>query len=82
MIESGEVKNQSDLAKLKGISRARVTQILKILKLDSFLIQGLERLGDPLKARIITERMLRLYTNKSIKKQIELLNVLKTIYKL
>ncbi|GAI85324.1 unnamed protein product [marine sediment metagenome] len=28
MIDSGKVKNKSELAKLKGISRARVTQIL------------------------------------------------------
>jgi len=27
MIDSGETKNQSELAKLKGISRARATQI-------------------------------------------------------
>jgi len=27
MIDSGEVKNQAELARLKGISRARVTQI-------------------------------------------------------
>jgi len=30
MIDSVEVKNQSELAKLKGILRARVTQILNL----------------------------------------------------
>jgi len=34
MIESGEAKNQAELAKMKGISRARVTQILNLLKID------------------------------------------------
>jgi hypothetical protein len=30
MIDSGEVKNQVELVKIKGISRARVTQILNL----------------------------------------------------
>jgi len=58
MIDNGDVKNQAQLARLKGISRARVTQILRLLKLDSLIIQRLEKLGDPLKARTISERML------------------------
>ena len=61
MIDSGEVKNQAELARIKGISRARVTQILNLLKLNSFIIQELEKLGDPLKSKIITERILRPY---------------------
>jgi len=32
MIDSGEVKNQIELARIKGMSRARVTQILNLLK--------------------------------------------------
>lgn len=44
MIDSGETKNQAGLARIKGISRARVIQILKLLKLDSLIIQELERL--------------------------------------
>jgi len=67
MIDNGDVKNQARLARLKGISRARVTQILRLLKLDSLIIQRLEKLGDPLRARTISERMLRPYTNKSIR---------------
>lgn len=80
MIDSGEVKNQSELARIKGISRARVTQILDLLKLDSLIIQELEELGDPLKSRIITERMLRPYVNKSFKKQKDLLYILKNSF--
>ena len=64
MIDTSEVKNQAELARIKGISRARVTQILNLLKLDSLIIQELEKIGDPFKARIITERMLRPYVNK------------------
>ena len=66
MIDSGKVKNQAELARIKGISRARVTQILNLLKLDSLIIQELEKLGDPLKSRIITERILRPRANKSL----------------
>ena len=66
MIDSGEVKNHAELARIKGISRARVTQILNLLKLDSLITQELERLGDPLKAKIINERKLRAYVNKSL----------------
>ena len=49
MINSREVKNQAELARIKGISKARVTQRLDLLKLDSLIIQELEKLGDPLK---------------------------------
>jgi len=67
MIDSGEVKTQAELARIKGISRARITQILDLLKLNSLILQELEKLGDPLKSKIITERMLRSYVNKSFK---------------
>ena len=81
MIDFGEVKSQSELAKLKCISRARVTQILRLLKFDSLIIQELVKLGDPLKSRIVTERMLRPYVNKSFREQKELLNILKDLFK-
>jgi hypothetical protein len=69
MIDKGKMKNQAELARIKGISRARVTQIIRLLKLDSSIIQELERLDDPLKYRIITERMLRPYVNKSLREK-------------
>jgi len=47
MIDSAEVKHQSELARLKGISRARVTQILNLLKLNPIILQELEKPGDP-----------------------------------
>ena len=77
MIDSGEVKNQSELAHKLGISRARVTQILSLLKLDSFIIQELEKLGDPLKSKIVTERMMRPHVGKSSKEQKDPLSILK-----
>ena len=82
MIDSGEVINQVELARIKGISRARVTQILNLLNLDSSIIQELERLGDPLNSKIISERKLRSYVNKSSKKQKDLIHILKTLFPL
>jgi len=52
MINRGEAKNQAELARIKGISRARVTQILNLLKLDKNIILKIERIGDPLKRRV------------------------------
>ena len=81
MIDNGQVKNQSNLARKLGISRARVTQILRLLKLNSIIIQELEKLGDSLKSKIIAERMLRPYVNKSPQEQKALLNVIKSLFK-
>ena len=81
MIDNGQVKNQSGLARKLGISRVRIHQILGLLKLDSLIIQELERLGDSFKSRIITERMLRPYVNKSSKEQKDLLYTLRTLFK-
>jgi len=44
MIESGKAKNQSELAQLKDISRARFTQILNLLKLDKNIITRIKKL--------------------------------------
>ena len=81
MIDNGQVKNQSGLARKFGISRVRIYQILSLLKLNSLIVQELEKLGDPLKSRIITERMLRPYVNKSFREQKELLYTLKRVFK-
>ena len=82
MIDSGQVRNQSELARKLSFSRVRIHQILGLLKLNSLIIQELEKFGNPLKSKIITERMLRPYVNKSSKEQIELLDNLKTLFKL
>jgi hypothetical protein len=81
MIDSGQVRNQSSLARKLDISRARVTQILSLLKLNPLVVQELGKLGDPLKSKIITERLLRPYVNKSFREQKELLYILKTLFK-
>ena len=81
MIDNGQVKNQSDLARKLGISRVGVHQMLNLLKLDSLIIQELEKLGDPLNSGIITERIFRPYVNKSFREQKDLQCILKTLLK-
>jgi len=76
------VKNQFTLARKLGISRVRIHQILSLLKLNPLIIQELEKRGDPLQSKIITERRLRPYVNKSIQEQKGLLSILKTLFKL
>ncbi|GAH06546.1 unnamed protein product, partial [marine sediment metagenome] len=39
-----------------------------------------EKLGDPLKSKLITERLLRPYVNKSFRGQKELLYIIKTLF--
>ena len=61
MIESGEAKNQSALAEKLGISRARVSQVLNILKLDEKLISATEQFGRPMHGKIVSNRFLDEY---------------------
>jgi ParB-like chromosome segregation protein Spo0J len=50
---------KAQLARKLGISRARVTQILNLLKLPEELIREVEEMGDYWERRLVTERMLR-----------------------
>jgi len=65
ILDSGEAKNQADLARNLGISRARVTQILNLLKLDKNITDNLERIGDPMERKVISERELRKIIHKN-----------------
>jgi len=80
MIDNVQVKNQSELARKLGISRVRICQLLRLLKLDSVIIQELEKFGDPFISKIVSERMLRPYVNKSQQEQKVLLIILKTLF--
>ena len=50
---------RAELARKLGISRARVTQMLNLLKLPEELIEEVERMGDYWGRRLVTERVLR-----------------------
>ena len=59
MLDSGEMASQADLARHLRVSRARVTQVLRLLRLNPDVLRSLAALGDPLPSPIITERQLR-----------------------
>jgi len=65
MIDLGEVENQSDLARKLGISRVCVSRVLSLIKLNDELIEAVEKIGNPVPARIVTVRMLREYQNST-----------------
>jgi len=50
---------KAQLARKLNVSRARVTQMLNLLKLPEELIQEVEEMGDHWERRLVTERMLR-----------------------
>ena len=77
MLETGQAKNESDLARKIGVSRVRVCQYVRLLSLDASIIKVLEQLGDPLTERVITERGLRPYLRKTPKKQKKIITQLK-----
>lgn len=79
MIESGQAKNESDLARKIGVSRVRICQYIRLLSLDDSVIKALEQLGDPLTKQIITERRLRAYLTKTSKEQQKIIKLLKCI---
>ncbi len=59
MIENGKCSSQADLARKLGVSRARVSQVLRFLRLDPEVLKAIASLGDSLSSPIVTERRLR-----------------------
>jgi len=59
MIDSGEVKSQTGLARKLGISEVHVSRVLSLLRLNPALIDAVKKLGNPMPTHIVTERMLR-----------------------
>jgi predicted RecB family endonuclease len=68
MIESGQAKNENNLARKIGISRIRVCQYVRLLSLDDLIVNALEQLGAPLTEWVITKHCLRPYLRKTPKK--------------
>ena len=58
-LNEGKYSSQADLARKVGVSRARVTQVMNLLKLPGEIIEKLVNLGDPLTKPIATEHSLR-----------------------
>ena len=59
LLESGEVRNQAEIARREGITRARVTQVMAMLRLAPEIQQQVLSLPDMARRPAITERALR-----------------------
>ena len=71
MLENGLFLSPADLARKLGISRSRVTQVLRLLDLTPEVLEAILDLGDPLSSPIITERRLRPIIHLSARSQKE-----------
>lgn len=68
MLAEGEVSSLAQIAKIEGLTRARVTQIMNLLKLPAEMKEFLNGLQDPVKIRKYSERRLR----KSLKSEMRI----------
>lgn len=59
MIDDGVVKSLNEIAIKEGLTRARVTQIMNLLKLPGEMREFLAGLDDPKEIRKYSERRLR-----------------------
>lgn len=59
LISHGSFTTQTELADYLRVSRARVTQMLRLLTLSPRVLDVMVALGDPLSSPVITERMPR-----------------------
>jgi hypothetical protein len=59
LLESGEVANQAAIARQEGITRARVTQVMGLLRLAPEIQERVLSLPDMVRRPAITERALR-----------------------
>jgi hypothetical protein len=75
-IDSGHYPSRSDLARKNGISRARVTQILNLLRMATEVIDIIGGLGDPLPSPVVTEKQLRRIVNLPGGEQLRELNII------
>lgn len=69
MLASGECTTRAAVARKLGVTRARVTQVLGLLKLAPQVIGALAALGDTLPRPIVTERSLRSLVKLPVKEQ-------------
>lgn len=59
MVDEGLVSSLSELTKKEGLTRARITQIMNLLKLPTEMQEFLAGLDDPKEIRKYSERKLR-----------------------
>jgi len=59
LLQSGQVHNQAEIARREGITRARVTQVMALLRLAPEIQQHILSMPDAVRRPAITERALR-----------------------
>jgi len=59
MLSMGVAKNKAEIARIEGVSRARVTQILNLINLAPEIRNYLNQIADQNDLKILTERRLR-----------------------
>jgi len=62
-LENGDCSCPADLARKLRVSDARVTQVLRVLRLAQEVLKAIAALGDPLPSPLVTERRLRPLVN-------------------
>jgi hypothetical protein len=62
LLDSGKARNRADLARRYGLTRARVTQLMSMLKLHPEIVAYVKSLPPGTPTRMITERRLRRLT--------------------
>jgi ParB-like chromosome segregation protein Spo0J len=72
MLDEGLAESLNDIAKMENLSRARVTQIMDLLKLPAEVKEFLTGLQDPAGIRRYSERRLR--NNQTSKVMLKELN--------
>ena len=79
-MEAGNFRSQRAFARAIGLSHARVSQVLGLLRLCPNAREALGDLGDPLYFRKVTERKLRPIVNLPEAEQVQGLELLLTAY--
>ena len=59
MLAANPSLNRADIARINGISRARVSQVMKLLDLDSTILEFVKDLSEPREMRFFSDRRLR-----------------------
>ena len=69
MLTSGRCSSPLALARRLGLSRARITQVLHLLKLTPEVLDVITDLGAPLPSPLLSERRLRSLANLTVEEQ-------------
>jgi hypothetical protein len=75
-LDEGKYASPAGLARHLKVSRARVTQILNLLKLSPEVVEMVSSLGGPLSTPTVTERRLRSLLVFTVEQQIVQLKIL------